>query len=232
VAHKDDMNWLRKEKLIVRLQGKEFILYAGLLALAHKHGLQSIETEMISTEKERDAGLFIFRAIVSGERGRFTGYGDASKSNVGKMIVPHILRMAETRAVARALRSFTAVGMCSLEELGGDISDTPKSSPPKRKPRAKKAVEPPPPPPPPSESVLPPAPTKVEPAGKNGKHPSWIQEYKWWIPKLNELGWSLDEASKMAEDDGHPRPSQMTSAQRATFMAYLEDKVLERYKEG
>jgi hypothetical protein len=66
MAHQDDMNWLRKEKLIVRLQGKEFILYAGLLALAHKHGLKSIDTEMVSTEKEREAGLFIFRATVAG----------------------------------------------------------------------------------------------------------------------------------------------------------------------
>ena len=216
MAHQDDMNWLRKEKLIVRLQGKEFILYAGLLALAHKHGLQSIETEMLSTEKERDAGLFIFRATVSGERGRFTGHGDASKSNVGKMIVPHIIRQAETRAVARALRSFTAVGMCSLEELGGDIEDTPKSSPPKRKPRAKKAAEPPPPPPP--------EPAQVEPAGKNGKHPSWIKEYKWFITELRTLGYGLDEVSEMCENDGHPRPSQMDTAQRARVLAYLKDK--------
>ena len=216
MAHQDDMNWLRKEKLIVRLQGKEFILYAGLLALSHKHGLQSIETEMISTEKERDAGLFIFRATVSGERGRFTGYGDASKSNVGKMIVPHILRMAETRAVARALRSYTAVGMCSLEELGGDIDDSPKSSPPKRKPRAKKEAEPKPEPTP--------EPVQVEAAGKNGKHPSWIQDYKWWIPELTKLGYGLDEVSEMCENDGHPRPSQMTSAERARVLDYLKDK--------
>lgn len=227
MAHQDDMNWLRKEKLIVRLQGKEFILYAGLLALAHKHGLKFIDTDEVPTNEE---GKYKYKATVEGERGRFSAHGDASSKNVGKMIVPHVDRMAETRAVARALRSYTAVGMCSLEELGGDIEDTPKSSPPKRKPRAKKAAEPPPPPP--SKSVLPPAPARVEPAGKNGKHPSWIKEFKWWIPKLNDLGWSLDEASKMAEDDGHPRPSQMTSAQRAAFMAYLEDKVLQKYKEG
>lgn len=216
MAHQDDMNWLRKEKLIVRLQGKEFILYAGLLALAHKHGLESIQTEMISTEKEREAGLFIFVALVSGARGQYSGHGDASKSNVGKMIVPHILRMAETRAVARALRSYTSVGMCSLEELGGDIEDAPKSSPPKRKPRAKKAAEPPPPPPP--------EPAQVEPAGKNGKHPSWINEYKWFITELRALGYGLDEVSEMCENDGHPRPSQMDTAQRARVLEYLKDK--------
>ena len=214
MAHQDDMNWLRKEKLIVRLQGKEFILYAGLLALAHKHGLKSIETNMVGWDV---VDGFVFKATVEGERGRFSAYGDATKSNVGKMIVPHILRMADTRAVARALRSYTAVGMCSLEELGGDINDTPKSSPPKRKPRAKKVAEPKPEPAP--------EPMQVEPAGKNGKHPSWIEEYKWWIPQIIDLGYSgLDEVSEMCENDGHPRPSHMTSAERARLLDYLKDK--------
>ena len=214
MAHQDDMNWLRKEKLIVRLQGKEVILYAGLLALAHKHGLKSIETNMVGWDV---VDGFVFKATVEGERGRFSAYGDATKSNVGKMIVPHILRMAETRAVARALRSYTAVGMCSLEELGGDINDTPKSAPPKRKPRAKKVAEPKPEPAP--------EPMQVEPAGKNGKHPSWIEEYKWWIPQIIDLGYSgLDEVSEMCENDGHPRPSQMTSAERARLLDYLKDK--------
>lgn len=214
MAHKDDMNWLRKEKLIVRLQGKEFILYSGLLALAHKQGLKFIDTDMLSAGPDG----YVFKATVEGERGRFSAHGDASAKNVGKMIAPHVIRMAETRAVARALRSYTAVGLTSLEELGGDINDTPKSSPPKRQ---QKKVEPPPPPP--SESVLP-APQQVEPAGKNGKHPSWIKEYKWWIPKITKLGYGLDEVSEMCENDGHPRPSQMTSAQRARLFDYLEDK--------
>jgi hypothetical protein len=213
MAHQDDMNWLRKEKLIVRLQGKEFILYAGLLALAHKHGLKFIDTDEVPTNEE---GKYKYKATVEGERGRFSAHGDASSKNVGKMIVPHVDRMAETRAVARALRSYTAVGMCSLEELGGDISDTPKSSPPKRKPRAKKVAEPKPEPAP--------EPAQVEPAGKNGKHPSWIQEYKWWIPELTKLGYGLDEVSEMCENDGHPRPSQMTSAERARVLDYLKDK--------
>ena len=212
MAHQDDMNWLRKEKLIVRLQGKEFILYAGLLALAHKHGLKFIDSDMLSAGPDG----YIFKATVEGERGRFSAHGDASTKNVGKMIAPHVIRMAETRAVARALRSYTAVGMCSLEELGGDIEDTPKSSPPKRKPRAKKAAEPPPPPPP--------EPAQVEPAGKNGKHPSWIKEYKWFITELRTLGYGLDEVSEMCENDGHPRPSQMDTAQRARVLAYLKDK--------
>ena len=233
MAHQDDMNWLRKEKLIVRLQGKEFILYAGLLALAHKHGLQSIDTEMVQPALN-DVGMYIFRAKVSGERGTYTAYGDASTGNVGKMIVPHILRMAETRAVARALRSYTAVGMCSLEELGGGTEEAKPAPAPKRKPRAKKAAAPKPEPKPEPKAEEPAAPSteamgETQPAGKNGKHPSWAGEYKSFIVQVNELGWSYDEVAKMAQEDGHLRPSQMDTAQRRTLLNYLEDKVNRRW---
>ena len=36
---------------------------------------------------------------------------------LGKMILPHALRMAETRAINRALRLYTDIGMCSVDEL-------------------------------------------------------------------------------------------------------------------
>lgn len=112
------INDIRDMGLIIRMQGKEFIKYAGLLVMAHSHGLQSIETTIV--HQDIKAGLFIFSAIVSGSRGTFKAHGDSTLTNVSTMIKPHMIRMAETRAVARALRSYTAVGMCSLEELGGD----------------------------------------------------------------------------------------------------------------
>ena len=52
--------------------------------------------------------------------GHLTGR-DACKGNVNPKIAPHIIRMAETRAVARALRLACNIGMCSVEELGGDL---------------------------------------------------------------------------------------------------------------
>ena len=48
----------------------------------------------------------------------FTGYGDADSKNVNQTIALHKIRMAETRAVNRALRLATNIGMTSAEELG------------------------------------------------------------------------------------------------------------------
>jgi hypothetical protein len=57
----------------------------------------------------------------------FSGIGDASPENVGRNIVPHIIRMAETRAKARALRDAVNVGATALEELS-DGDDAPPAN--------------------------------------------------------------------------------------------------------
>jgi len=107
-------------KYIVNLKGKSFCTYAGLLDLAHKVGLVKIETEMLSCLPDK---LIIFKAIITmntdGVEKVFVGHGDATPVNVNSMIAQHMIRMAETRAVARALRSATNTGMAALEELGG-----------------------------------------------------------------------------------------------------------------
>jgi hypothetical protein len=46
------------------------------------------------------------------------GYGDANPGNVSPLIFNHAeMRMAETRAVNRALRKAYGVALCSVEEL-------------------------------------------------------------------------------------------------------------------
>jgi hypothetical protein len=61
----------------------------------------------------------ICKAIVESQDGsEFTEVGDANPKNVNKQIAEHVLRMAATRAKARALRDFTNIGMTCLEELG------------------------------------------------------------------------------------------------------------------
>ena len=109
-------------KHIVKLQGKDFITYDGLLDMAHQMGLVSIKTELVSSDP------YIFKATARTEAQEFDGYGDADDGNVNKMIAKHKIRMAETRAKARALRDLTNVGMCSVEEMGGDEKVTSKDA--------------------------------------------------------------------------------------------------------
>ncbi len=109
-----------REEYMIERQGKRFVLYAGLLEEAHARGLRSIETELLQIPVAENGEVAIARAIVRTEDGKFTGIGDASPQNVGRMIAPHIIRMAETRAKARALRDAINVGVASIEELGDD----------------------------------------------------------------------------------------------------------------
>lgn len=108
------------DEFITTLQGKQFVLYGGLLHLAHQDGLTSVHTEILQFPNDDNANCCIIRATVQTTKGTFTGIGDASPSNVNRMIAAHLIRMSETRAIARALRVATNVSMTALEELGGD----------------------------------------------------------------------------------------------------------------
>jgi hypothetical protein len=48
----------------------------------------------------------------------FTGFGDADPSNVSPLVRGTEMRIAETRAVNRALRKAYGIGICSAEEIG------------------------------------------------------------------------------------------------------------------
>jgi hypothetical protein len=115
---------MRDEFLITR-QGKQYVLFAGLLDEAHSRGLRSIDTQLIQVPDDQNGNVAIVKATAEMEDGsHFSGIGDASPENVGRNIVPHIIRMAETRAKARALRDAVNVGATALEELS-DGDDAP-----------------------------------------------------------------------------------------------------------
>ncbi|MCA1718769.1 MAG: hypothetical protein LC781_18745 [Actinobacteria bacterium] len=115
---------MRDEFLITR-SGKQYVLFAGLLDEAHSRGLRGIETELVQVPDESNGNVAIVKATAEMDDGRrFSGIGDASPENVGRDIVPHLIRMAETRAKARALRDAVNVGATALEELS-DGDDAP-----------------------------------------------------------------------------------------------------------
>ena len=105
---------------------KEVATYAGLLARAHEEGLKIIATVMVQIPTPENGNTAIVSAVVETSKGKFSGIGDASPENVNRKIVPHIIRMAETRAKARALRDAVNIGVVCLEELGTDTDLAPE----------------------------------------------------------------------------------------------------------
>jgi hypothetical protein len=88
--------------------------------LASRKGCRGIKT--ILQERLSDAGSarWVFKATVfksSSSKG-FVGYGDADPTNTSPLVRGAEMRVAETRAVNRALRKAYGIGLCSVEELG------------------------------------------------------------------------------------------------------------------
>ena len=118
-----------KEEFTIERHGKQYVLYQGLLDEAHARGLKGIDTDLTQIPTPENGNVAVVKAMVEMEDGRtFSGIGDASPANVGRGIVPHIIRMAETRAKARALRDAVNVGSTSLEELGPDDTGDERSA--------------------------------------------------------------------------------------------------------
>ena len=106
------------DRFITTIQGKEFVIYAGLLDLAHQKGLLKLEVEPIQYPTKENGNEAICRAVAESKIGEvFSDIGDANPGNCHQMISKHIIRMASTRAKARALRDMTNIGMTCLEEL-------------------------------------------------------------------------------------------------------------------
>ena len=130
------------ERWITKIEGKEFVKYPGLLDLAHQHGLSSIEVEIAQMPTKENGNFAVCRATVMSKIGEtYIDIGDANPGNCSSKVSKHLLRMASTRSIARALRSYTNVGMTALEELADfndAISEGTKSAKPKAKPKAAK----------------------------------------------------------------------------------------------
>jgi len=102
------------------LDGRWYVTHSGLLQIATRRGCRGISTMLQDKLSDSTACRWVFKAVVykKGLSKGFVGYGDADPSNVSPMVRGAEIRVAETRAVNRALRKAYGIGLCSVEELG------------------------------------------------------------------------------------------------------------------
>jgi len=102
------------------LNGRWYVTHAGLLRIATRRRCQGIRTALQQAASDPPANRWVFKATVYKSRcsSTFVGYGDADPSNVTPTVRGAEIRIAETRAVNRALRKAYGIGLCSVEELG------------------------------------------------------------------------------------------------------------------
>ena len=107
--------------------GKWYVSHSGLLRIAHRRRCFGIDTAIEQHTTEASVGRWVFRATVHKSKSTsFVGYGDADPSNVSPLVHGAEMRVAETRAVNRALRKAYGIGICSVEELGSSV-ESPQS---------------------------------------------------------------------------------------------------------
>lgn len=107
------------------MAGKLYVNHSGLLQLARLNRCVGIETEIVGSLSRPSERRWVVKATVfksCASKHGFVGFGDADPGNVSSLVRGSELRVAETRAVNRALRKAYAVGLCSAEEIGS-ISD-------------------------------------------------------------------------------------------------------------
>jgi hypothetical protein len=102
------------------LDGRWYVTHSGLLALARRNKCRGIHVEAVAELCESTTRRFVVKATVYPYKTSvgFVGYGDADPSNVSVLVQGAEMRIAETRAVNRALRKAYGIGICSVEEIG------------------------------------------------------------------------------------------------------------------
>jgi hypothetical protein len=102
------------------LDGRWYVTHSGLLRIAQRRRCLGMRTALQGELSDPAAHRWVFKATIyktPGSKG-FVGYGDADPTNTSPLVRGAEMRVAETRAVNRALRKAYGIGLCSVEELG------------------------------------------------------------------------------------------------------------------
>ena len=116
---------------LIYLNNGWYVTHTGLVGLARRKRCSGIHVEAVDSLCDSGANRFVLKATVFPSKGSsgFVGYGDADPSNVSSLVRGAEMRVAETRAVNRALRKAYGIGLCSVEEIGTSPSLSEKLPP-------------------------------------------------------------------------------------------------------
>jgi hypothetical protein len=105
---------------LLLLDGKWYVTHSGLLGLASRNRCRGIRVQPVREFCEATAGRWAFRATVyrSSTCKGFVGYGDADPTNESSVVRGAEMRVAETRAVNRALRKAYASASARSKRSG------------------------------------------------------------------------------------------------------------------
>ncbi len=105
---------------LLLVDNRWYVTHTGLLRLATKKRCCGIHVRAVSEFCDPVNCRWAFEATVYKSRTckGFVGFGDADISNTSSLVRGAEMRVAETRAVNRALRKAYGIGVCSIEEIG------------------------------------------------------------------------------------------------------------------
>jgi hypothetical protein len=114
-----------------------YVTHTGLIGLARRNRCAGIHVRPVPTFCDPSTQRWAFEATVYKSRTcrGFAGFGDADPSNVSFLVHGAEMRVAETRAVNRALRKAYGIGICSVEEIGSSNRQAEAPREPKRAPQ-------------------------------------------------------------------------------------------------
>jgi hypothetical protein len=118
------------------IDGHWYVTHAGLMQLSLRNRCHGIDVRPALSFCDAATSRWAFKATVykSPRCKGFVGYGDADPSNVSPLVHGAEMRVAETRAVNRALRKAYGIGICSVEEIGSCGETAPPSRESKKPP--------------------------------------------------------------------------------------------------
>jgi hypothetical protein len=118
---------------LIWLERGWYATHTGLIRLASRNRCAGIHCRPVANYCDPQTQRWAFEATVYKTKAcrGFVGYGDADPSNVSPLVHGAEMRVAETRAVNRALRKAYGIGICSVEEIGSfnRPSHEPKEAP-------------------------------------------------------------------------------------------------------